>query len=449
VLNVRPVLFVLYYCLNCYFAVDPFAILLTLPMFILSVLGVSLQKSNWFSVDDMIWIIAYLFFAIGPLQALDKGYFNGGPVDSVPFTNSQLTEAMAAVFLFFFIFLCIHLAFRNKEIETRNVEVSERALLLLLGLNILAFVGVVIGFGGFSNLLATRYDKDVALLNIIAFPSMALQLATVFFIALVFRNTLRLNRAAPYVALAISVVLLAICQNPGNTPRYVLLASWLPIVYILFQGKLKASYLYILVFLSIIFAMPVLNLTSREGVSFFEALQSTDFSAGLLRLPFVDVFDMSAFQIYFMRDHYYYWGQKTLGLILFFIPREIWPTKATLAGLDLGTYLQDNNIAGTSNLSFFVAGDFYADGGLIAVIFGALAVSYFFCRVLIYRRILINGVDLRAAVLIAAIPILIRGPLGANLGLTLQEFVFIAILTATLTSKKEAEFNVSIAGRPF
>jgi len=447
VLNIRPVLLSLYYCLNCFFAADTFAIFLTLPMFVLSVVGVSLQKSSWFTVDDMIWIIAYLFFAIGPLQALDKGYFNGGPVDSVPFTNGQLIEAMAGVFLFFFIFLCIHLMFRKREIETRNVEVSERALLLLLGLNILSFVGVVVGFGGFSNLLAARYDKDAALTNIIAFPSMALQLATVFFIAIIFRSALRLNRAAPYVALTISVVLLAICQNPGNTARYVLLASWMPIIYILFQGRLKASYLYVLVFLSIIFVMPVLNLTSREGVLFFEALGSTDFSSGVFRLPFVDVFDMSAFQISFMKDHGYYWGQKTLGLILFFIPREIWTTKATLTGLDLGTYLQDNNIAGTSNLSFFVAGDFYADGGLVAVVIGALVVNYFFCRVLIHRKILINGVDLRSAVLIAAIPILIRGPLGANLGLTLQEFVFIAILTVTLGSKQKAEFDLPVGGR--
>jgi hypothetical protein len=447
VLNVRPVLLSLYYCLNCYFAADVFAIFLTLPMFLLSVVGVSLQRSIWFSVDDMIWIIAYLFFAIGPLQALDKGYFNGGPVDGIPFTSGQLVEAMASVFLFFLIFLSIRLTLRQSEVVTRNVEVSGRKLLFLLALNILSFVGVVIGFGGFSNLLAARYDKDAALTNIVAFPSQALQLVTVFFIALIFRSAMKLNRTASYLALTVALVLLAICQNPGNAARYVLLASWLPIIYILLEGRLKAPYLYVLVFLSIIFVMPVLNLTSREGLSFFDALGSVDGSSGLFRLPFVDVFDMSAFQMSFMRDHGYYWGQKTLGLILFFIPREIWTTKATLAGLDLGSYLQDNGIAGTSNLSFFVAGDFYADGGLIAVVIGAFVLNYFFCRVLIHRRVLINGVDLKSAVLIAAVPILIRGPLGANLGLTLQEFVFIAILASILGSKQNAEFGVTVGGR--
>lgn len=435
-INIRLIIFLLYYLINCLLAKDSFSIALTAPMLLLCVFGVATLRSKWFSFDDMTWIIAYLFFTIGPLQALDHGHIADGPVDSIVFTNTQLIEAMASIFLFFTVFLALRIFYQSKNQNSDNIVVGEAALLWLFIVTITSFVGVVAGFGGFTNLLATRYDKEMSQTSIIAYPSEALQMVSVFFIGLVFSRSKGGSKLFSGLLFAVSLILLAVCQNPGNAPRYFLLAAWLPVIYILFKGKIPVYAAYGTVFAAIMILMPILNLTSREGKGFSDAINNIDFGAGLIRLPFVDVFDMSAFEVLHMENKNFYLGQKTLGLIFFFVPREIWVDKATLMGLDLGAILEDNKIAGTANLSFFVAGDFYADGGLIAVVIGAFAINFLLCRILLFRSVLINGLELKTTVLTAAMPILIRGPLGANLGLTFMELILIAIFTIIFGSNR-------------
>jgi hypothetical protein len=407
-------------------------------MFALCVVGVSLQKSKWFTIDDMIWFIAYMFFVIAPLQGINHGHITDGPVDLIEFTNEQFIKAMLEILIFFVVFLVVRLIYDDKASRKMIVDVNNVPSLLLLLLSVVAFIGVVVGAGGFGNLLATRYDKDASMMSVIQFPAEAAQLVITFVIVLQYKNSVGINRLFLFFITLVALIFLTICENPINTSRYFLLAAWFPVAYIWFNGKLPFRVIYVLLFLSMLFVMPILNLTSREGATFLDAIDNTDFSSGIFRIPFIDVFDMSVFQMLHSTDDKYYWGQKTLGLIFFFVPRDIWTAKATLSGLDLGTFLAEYRIAGTANLSFFVAGDFYADLGFVGVAIGAIVLNVYLCRGLLRNKILFNGIDLRGGILTAAMPILIRGPLGANVGLTFLEILILSLLTVLVRRQKNA-----------
>jgi hypothetical protein len=286
-----------------------------------------------------------------------------------------------------------------------------------------------------STVLADRYSKDLSDgASILVTAATALQLVACLVTCLYAKCKIHrasVARAAVVLSTAVALALLLICQNPFNTARFYFMIAWLPIILIFIEGKIGIKAFYTSVVLGLVVVMPMLNFTTRFGASLAEAAESVDASS-ILTIPGIDVLDMLVYEVRYLELSDFFWGGKTLGLALFFVPRSIWAGKETVLASDMGVVLADLGTAGTPNLSGFVAGDFYADLGMAGVAIGAIAVSFLLTFFGAKRPVLVHGMDLRAFIFMASLPILVRGSLGAVLALTFLELVILAVLTRLL-----------------
>jgi hypothetical protein len=207
--------------------------------------------------------------------------------------------------------------------------------------------------------------------------------------------------------------------------------AWLPIVLVLVSGRIGIKTFYLSVQIGLIVVMPMLNLTTRSGASLAEAAEAVDVS-NVLTIPGLDLFDMLVYEVRYLELADFFWGTKTLGILLFFVPRGLWTGKETVLASDMGVVLADLGTAGTPNLSGFVAGDFYADLGTAGVAVGAVAISFLLTFFGSKRAVLVHGMDLRGFIFLASAPILVRGALGSVIALTFCELIFLAVLTRVL-----------------
>lgn len=438
--SARLTFFVGYYVLNALFAADTFVVALTFPSFLLCCFNIGRITNKFASVEDMLWLLMYVFFVIAPCQTLRFGHFeNDGPVTGLFFTNTEVATACGIIFVFLSFATATSILVRRlvSTVEPVQYRLRDSALPVLVALSAVAFAAFVVLQGGLGNVLADRYSKEVsddAAAGIVATAAIALEMVAGLLICVFVkckpqRSTMSL--AAVMLASAFAFVLLTITQNPFNTARFYFMITWLPIVLVCISGRLGIKTFYLGVLVGLVVVMPVLNLTTRTGASLAEAVEVVDLSS-VLTIPGLDVLDMLVFELRYLELSDFFWGAKTLGLLLFFVPRGLWIGKETVLASDMGVVLADLGMAGTPNLSGFVAGDFYADLGMSGVAIGAVAIAFLLTFFGSKRAVLVHGMDLRGFILFASAPILVRGALGSVIALTFCELIFLAGLTRIL-----------------
>lgn len=432
---IRVIVISIIYAINVVAAQSAFIALLTLPLFIIIALNLARIKTPELKKDDMFWFLMFIFFVIGPCQSIHGGMIGARPdspiggVTRYIYENSEFILAMAIVVLFSIAFSTVaNIAERRDRNRSQgtyaNVEPDPH---VLFGVVILSFLLFVVLSGGVSNLLAARLEKvgeDIAQGRTIP---LAMQMICTCVIAASWRAR-PLNNIVALAPLAGALCLLAIAQNPFNTSRFALLGTWIPVVLTLLRGNVRATSFYAVALLSIVFLFPILSVTTRVGIDGLDQIDATLLFDGFFKLPFVDIFDTLVHAVRMVEQSGWLYGQKTLAIVLFFVPRIVWPDKPIVGGLDVGNDLFNARMVGTPNLSFFIGGDFYMDFGLIAVVIGGAVCGYLFGRISGRGFSMFFGQNIYNYVLIAALPILIRGPVGAILMLFTCQIAVILLL---------------------
>jgi hypothetical protein len=127
----------------------------------------------------------------------------------------------------------------------------------------------------------------------------------------------------------------------------------------------------------------------------------------------MDIYDLLAECVHFIDMRGFYHGQKLFADLVSFFPRAWWPEKPIIGGLDIGYEMFSNGIFGTANVSQMVAADGYMDFGLPGVVLVGIIIGVIVHLLVFRRRYLINGHNLYGYIFVAALPILLRGPLTA------------------------------------
>lgn len=415
------------YLLNLPLADSAFAIVLTLPMFAMVVGGMLRLRSRFFQIGDVFWFCLFIYFVISPLQRINGDYIGGSTViTAYAYEQAEYVLAMLVVVIFAFPFLFVPM----QSDETSAVTDLRPNIPAVLVVNVAAFILFAMSEGGLERLLSSRLQQDASQ-GFIASPLfLAVQSATACLVAAYSRQSKQTLTSA-FLLVAV-LVLLALARNPFNAPRFILLAVWLPVLLALAGGRISAAKFYVCGLLALTVLFPVLNVTTRLGLGGLQDVSQISIVGNFFDIPSVDVFDMAVHCIRYMSTHDFMWGEKLAAVLLFFVPRSIWPGKPIVGGLDVGGDLFAAGMYGTPNLSFFIGCDFYMDFGLAGVTAGGIVSA------LVLRAMIRSGQDgffgirLMLFFIAASLPILLRGPVGAVIPLFVCQFLVMKLLAVWL-----------------
>ncbi len=413
------------YLANLLFADSLFVVLLTLPMFLMVLVGLYRIRSRQFRVGDVFWFCLFVYFVISPLQRMHGDRIGGATaITAYAYEPQEFVVAMLIVVLF-----CLPFLFVSMERDEPAAEAggSIFPMPVLLALNGFAFASFVVSEGGMERLLSSRLEQDPSQAFIGSLFFLGLQSVTACLVAVRFHVSR--SRLISFVPLLLVIVLLAVARNPFNAPRFMLLAVWGPVMLALCGGRLPAAWFYVAGLLALTILFPVLNITTRLGLDGVGGLSEISVFGNFFDIPSVDVFDMAVHAVRFMSAHDQMWGEKLIAILLFFVPRAVWPGKPVVGGLDVGNELFAAGMYGTPNLSFFVGCDLYMDFGFAGVALGGIVAAMLLRSVLMAEWGVFGGVSVLRILIASSMPILLRGPVGAVLPLFVCQIAVVLALS--------------------
>ena len=379
---------------------------------------------------DVYWLLWTLFFVVRPAQTLVGNsamlYAARAPFHYDP---DIILLTFAALYIFSIVMLVL-LPRTGRAAQVAEVAPPPG---LLLFAALVGFAMTVAFSGDLGNLLAPRYDKQADQISPLVAAGQGVLIASTVMMTAALAGSRR-RGAADVFALLCCLSLLAVAFNPLNTSRFGLVGAWLPIALIAVPAIRKPVVFATITLLSIVVVMPVLSVTTRFGWDLDRVLNSRE-RGSLVEIPYIDTFDTLLHGVYFAHHFGMQFGAKILSILLCFVPRGWWADKPSVSGLDIGNQLFVQGLVGTPNLSMPIIGDFYMDFGLCGVVFGAVAVALAF-RALLRVQPSVAGYPVYGYLLIGALPIVVRGAVGAVILLPACTILACALLSAL--SRREA-----------
>lgn len=378
---------------------------------------------------DMFWLLMAIFFVLAPAATLTEPegslFFARGAIVEYPFGARVIYPQHHLILLFTALFIAHLAAFallpagRPEGRDLRVMIPAPVAVAMLISL----FLADIALRGGWANAAAPRLEKSGEA-SLFAVFSRAAFMA----FALVCLAAPR-GGVSGLAVKALALVLTAILFNPFNVARFMLLQAWLPILLILLPGLRGYGRFCLAALAGLVVVLPVLSLTSRFGIEMAAlALQRLSPDRFLAYLDASHV--LLHLQTLIERDGHSF-GASLGAILFFFVPRTLWPGKPEVLGAYVGDDLLSGALVGTANLSGPVLGDLMRDFGMLGVVVGSVLLALGFRQVLL-RLHRLNGVPVLSFMLIAQLPILYRGSVGAVLGPALFSLMFYWLFVAVL-----------------
>ncbi len=184
---------------------------------------------------------------------------------------------------------------------------------------------------------------------------------------------------APFVYVLFSLLACFILNPPFASSRTIVLVTYCGFLLIVSNRLKRGMNFFLLIIVLDLFAAPLFNLF-RGGLSgdnslFVSAVR--DFKENFL------VSDYDAYSVFLLAIKYVSvngvtFGVQLLSVILFFVPRSIWTTKAVGSGATIMSSLKTANV---SNISCPILGEAYINFGFCGIIIFAILISWFFNKV--------------------------------------------------------------------
>lgn len=396
------------------------------PCAILILIAGSRDRSEDFHVMDMFWIMSMIFFVLDPAKTFnepDGSYlFSGGVVAPYGLRGELRYEQWHIAVMSFLLLLTVLAGFIILPRRMRSIGVKDKVLRLkpwvCICILLIVFFSDVMLRGGFSNVLAARFLKDKDAVSMISLFTRAA------FVAFSLICLTLPGRDFRIIFLkVITLIFCAVLFNPFNTSRFALIQMWMPILLIVAPFIRKYNIMAALIAFGAIFLMPILSYTTRFGL----AENTTNANTGSGFIDFLDVTRCLIHLIDMVGRQGYEFGASTLSVLLFFVPRSVWPDKPEVVALHVGSELYGWNLVGTDNLSGPLTADFYLDFGIVGVFFGAIFASLIL-RWMIEKSHTLNGIPVYGFMLASQIPILMRGSVGAVIGPALFSLIFYFVI---------------------
>ncbi len=225
------------------------------------------------------------------------------------------------------------------------------------------------------------------------------------------------SRQAIYWLLLLIVGCL-IFNNPFNTARFQFGAYCLMVLLFIFRGHIRSYLCYLGLVSYLMVIMPAMNAIRHAGTGGLNEMGELTARLDFKQLDY-DAFSMFACAVFRTGDSGFAAGTYTLSVILFFIPRTLWPDKPLASSIELGQFLMQHHSGWFDNLSCPPFGDFYMDFGTFGVVCGGLLYGF----ILLWSDRALRKWEANpffscglAAAVMGFLPILVRGSLGSVVG---------------------------------
>ncbi len=324
------------------------------------------STKNKFLGYNIFYIFSFIFFGVAPmLQYIHQvSFFGARPLTPSEYLNlNSIVLGILLVFHFGYRFIPARLFHSRKTFEPTQLLSNEKGILvfsvLVFSIKALFFIPDNLMGLFFRSENHVEYHLDPSLTTTI--NSLLVLFPATLMLHLFFNWKSKLN----LLRLSILLVLL-LCAFPLSISRTLIAAIYLPLIFILVPLLLKKNNFSFFVMGSVLFVFPFLN-QFRD----IHKLSDISFSSrwDVLKTAHFDSYYNFALILSEMSVQY---GKQLLGVLLFFVPRSVWPEKP----LGTGSLLAEKIHMNFNNISanFFAEG--YINFGYFGIFLFAILLAF-------------------------------------------------------------------------
>ncbi|WP_320113085.1 O-antigen polymerase [Draconibacterium orientale] len=403
------------------------------------IIAFSLSKSlkrdkRTFSVNKFLWIYVLIFWGVAPLF---QYIFQQFPWN-IQISKIAAFKANSLILLFIFVYSFFYKKFAgNSSPGTKSglpiipfrIKPFGIVLVLLIQTGILIFF--YLNYGGIYFLRGEATGADV----IGGSQAIHLIISQVFrafstIITVVLVINYKFNKSLPaFTVLLVSLIILLLTNFPLSIARYMAGAFYLAIFFV-YKPAFKRKNIVVLglIFLLLIVypAISVLrNLSNIENFAYagasVESFLSGDF----------DNYSTLSMTIQYVKEQGITFGRQLLGVLLFYVPRSIWPQKP----VGSGAFVADSQNMVFTNISSPIVAEGYINFGLFGIFLFALIIAFITARfdTRFYRIGKLNFLKLYYPIFLGLIFFILRGDLMSSFAYSVS-FAVAAIIFIKLVN---------------
>lgn len=337
------------------------------------------MNANIIRISLFIYLFGYFFMFLAPLMQLNHGRFP----NLINFDNTLLLKGNTIIIIFYLFYLVfdILLSKRKENNSFKKFQLSYSSKIREI-YYIIAILFSLVSFVMFRwEYFASRTTYSELITNGSLFSilfSGSKGIVTASFTMEI--DHFKKNRNN-IIRLFIASVLMVYNVNPFNVSRYYISYVLILLCLVFFQKKIRVNYMIILLIVGLVFIFPLLNFF-RHG---FNQINFNDFF-DLVKTQFVslhfDSYSQLLADIKYIDSFGYSYGLQFLSVLLFFVPRSIFPGKFEGSGAVIGQFLNQYTdfyyiAAGFSNVSNPFIGEIFLNFGIIGILIAPIILVLF------------------------------------------------------------------------
>ena len=405
------------------------------------------DPSKPFSIFKAVMLFFVIFFGLAPLleYKLSLRYWGGSPIDDGDYLVANIAVIISMVIYILGYFRFFRKSGKDLTFFTRQLSIgnsAERGNSLAVRLLVLSSV-LLLGILYYYNfslpaVLLRGGEFDIALVP----DDKTLGLVVANFLRPLVFNCFAVylmlkKKADLYFLVLLFLAILGAC--PSALPRFETAALYMPIMFVyIWRSNLKGYHLNNILLLGFVFVFPLLEL-----FRFFSSWGDLEFN---MNLDFYSAGHFDAYQqlVRAMVSGSLSYGYQLLGVLLFFVPRSIWPDKP----LGSGETLAHNIGLSFTNVSMPLLGEGYVNFGWLGMLLFVLMLAYVTAK--LDRAFWVSKVDGHGSLfplaymeLIGLFFFIMRGDLLSSFAYTCGIMASLFVISVTLRFGSVANIKVT------
>lgn len=394
----------------------------------------------------IILIFSLLFFYIAPiLQLVEDNQFL---INTLRLDVFQIFLVNGMIFIFLFFYNLFYLAKDERKIKT-YMYVSKDSTSTIF--NVLFFCSILISGWAISDISLSMLitidvpEEEDLIKNL--FKQKIIFLIPFVTLSIYLSDNLKSRSLMIVFALLLMVF---ITKNPIFDRRNSLGPIYLSLISIAFPYLVSnVKNFFIFIFSILVIAFPASSvLTHHDPSNWWDVLSSNlifEEITGHFTDMHYDAWANFVGAVDYVEKKNIHYGSQTLGSLMFYVPRSIWPEKPISSGQLLGEYLSRYYQLWFENISFPFPAEGYIDFGLPGVILFAILLAWYSRRIDILSKINDNALTRISSIYFSIFLVFIlRGSLlpgvaygvGAYIAIKIVPFILSKLLPSKSYLKK-------------